>query len=1077
MKHSFLARAALLMALGLLASTGCDCRGGNVSQNIGELGVVWRNVEGDRVVSRDALYDFGNALVGEKKALTMTVRNSGSGRLSLTTLARTDGDAVAIGTAATDTDAFEVQFNALELEPSGQAEFQMYFTPRGLKGNWEAKLLLSSEGGRAQDSTAVITLRGTGEKGSCDLPSTLDFGPVPVGETFSLGIPYLNPTSLPAIGQVGDITGDDAASFGFAPNTPVGNVPVHAESTTTVDITFSPTEKRPYTAQVTARGPGECPEQTITITGTGADDVLSWTPDTLDYGSVSPGFESVKDVVFTNLSNVPITLTEVKSAAPADFYPVVSPGQDSTVFVVPGGGVPTPLPIACSPSQLGVRDSTLSFKTPLSRTPAGTITLKCKGGGPKIRVTPRPTLAFGRVGFFPGNTTFKVTRKVNVQNVGTPSADAALFLGGVASDGTPGQFPLFELVPKNAQTSATEFSVSLASAYDAATGIKPVAGQNFVDLAVTLTPASVGQKEAELIIYSNDSSEPEVHVDIVADAQELPPCNYRVSPAQANFGLVAPGQTKGLPIDITNLGSAPTDICYLSGLDLAPGTHPSYSIVGGPVVEHELQPQETWTVVVEVAPTGATPTSLVTLSGSLTFNMTSPSQPQATVPLRTSVGPSCLAITPDPLDFGTVKRGCNSSDRTLNIYNVCNEPVTVTGFSIPAAGGQAPGGPDCAGTSPCPEFFTTSLPSIPTGGLTLAVGAAPVNVRVKYHPIDIGSDTGALGINAIQSGQSITYLVGLQGNGDATGQQTDTFEQDLSPKADILLVVDDSCSMDDKQQSLAANFSSFIQYAVAANVDYHIGVTTTTLEEQDCVPGFGCIPNNSKASAGKLYLDQPTGLRFISPGTPNVSQVFTRMVKMGSNGSGYEPGLEAAVMALTPPVIANENAGFLRPDANLAVVVVTDAGDQSSQPLSYYQNRLVNVKGFNRLSMFTFSAIAPLQAQAPSGCTYDNAEGGVDRYVQMATYTSGVVDEICSASWSTTLQNLGRTAFGFRTQFYLGNPPDQSGGQTISVFIDGQAVPAGAWTYDGAANSINFTEATTPGPGQTLTVTYNTACF
>jgi hypothetical protein len=1080
MTQSFAARSALVFAALALTVSGCNCRdGGGVNRSLGELNVIWRDAQGARIESRDAVYDFGNALVGEKKSLTMTVKNTGSGKMTLTKLERTGGDTVAIGAAPTEADAFEVRFEGRELGQQEQTEYQMFFTPRGLKGAWEVQLLLTSEGTRPEDSTAVITLRGSGEKGSCDLPSTIDFGKVPVGETLSYALPYLNPTSLPAIGQVGGITGTDAANFGFAPNTPMGNVPVNPNSMTNVVFTFSPTEKRQYTAQVTVRGPGECPEQVVTITGEGSDDVLTWTPTELNYGFVSPGFEAVKSVLFTNLSNVPITLTEVTSAAPGDFYQVVAPGQDATTFVVPGGGATTPLRIACNPSQLGKRDSTLSFKTPLMRTPMGTITLKCTGGGPKIKVTPRPTLAFGRVGYFPGSSSFSVTRKVNVQNVGTrppmPDPTSALYLGQVAMDGTPGQLPLFELTPKNAQTDADEFVVALASPYNPTNGLQAIAGQNFVDVSVTLSPKSAGRKEAELVIYSNDNTEPEVRVTITADAQQLPPCNYRVSPMMANFGLVAPGQTKDLPISITNLSTAATDICYLSGIDLAAGTNPAYSIVGGPVVEKELQPQETWNVVVRVAPTGTTPTSLVTLSGALLFNVTSPTNPQGTVPLRTSVGPSCLAITPDPQDFGTVKLGCNSANRTLNIYNVCNATMTLTGFSIPSAGGQAPGGPNCQGMAACPEFFRVSTPMIPAGGLTLAPGASPVQVQLKYRPIDIGADTGAMAIDAVQNGQSITYLVGLQGNGDSTGQQTDTFMQDQSPKADILLVVDDSCSMQDKQQSLASNFSSFIQYAVAANVDYHLGVTTTSAVAQECAPGFGCFTVNSKAPAGKLYLDTPTNSRFITRSTANPATVFSRMVNVGTDGAGTEQGLETAVMALTPPVIANENAGFLRTDANLAVVIISDAGDQSVQPTSYYQNRLVNVKGFNRLSMFTFSTIGPLQASAPGNCTYDGG-GDVNRYRAISTYTSGVVDEICNSNWAGTLQNLGRTAFGFRTQFYLNNTPDLSGGQVVSVSINGTPVPSSAWMYDAASNSIKFTSMTTPGPGQSLTVTYKTVC-
>ena len=153
--------------------------------------------------------------------------------------------------------------------------------------------------------------------------------------------------------------------------------------------------------------------------------------------------------------------------------------------------------------------------------------------------------------------------------------------------------------------------------------------------------------------------------------------------------------------------------------------------------------------------------------------------------------------------------------------------MTINGFSMQAAGGQPPGGPNCPGAAPCPEFRLVSTPNIPGGGLVISPGGmAPVTFQAKYGPIDVGSDSGAVAIDAIQNGQSITYLVGLQGRGDTTGVQVDTYTQDIQPRADILLVVDDSCSMGDKQAALASNFNSFIQYAVAANVDYQIGVTT-----------------------------------------------------------------------------------------------------------------------------------------------------------------------------------------------------------------------------------------------------------
>jgi hypothetical protein len=220
----------------------------------------------------------------------------------------------------------------------------------------------------------------------------------------------------------------------------------------------------------------------------------------------------------------------------------------------------------------------------------------------------------------------------------------------------------------------------------------------------------------------------------------------------------------------------------------------------------------------------------------------------------------------------------------------------------------------------------------------------------------------------------------------------------------------------------------------------------------------------------------PNNPRVLTPMTPNVAQKFSQRVNVGTNGSGEEMGFEPAVIALTPPVITNENAGFLRYDANLAVVVVTDAGDQSPAATSYYLNRLRNVKGYQRANMFTFNVIGPFASMGTSTCAYD---GGGDplRYSWMVGQTAGVEYEICAPDWATKLQDLGKTAFGFRTTFYLSAEPDFSMGRMLVVKIDGAVVPAASYTYDPATLSVEFTSMTTPGPGQTLSVEYYKACL
>lgn len=1085
----FLARSALSLAICASIISGCNCPGNQIGRTNGEVVVIWRDANGERLTNRDALYDFGLALVGERKELTMTVRNVGAGKLTLSKLERSEGDETEVfirGTSPTNSAvSFAAEFDAVELQQSEQTEFSVQFAPRGLKGNYESILKLSTEGTRLEDSVATITLRGQGEKGACDFPDVIDFGKVLVGETFPYPVPFLNPTSLAAQGNAGPMMGADAAAFGYAPNTPMGAVPVRPMSSTDVVVTFSPTEMRSYEASVVMKGAGECPEKTVILRGQGSNETLTWSPSTINYGYVNPGSETLRDVVFVNPASVPITLTAVTSTNSADFYHAVPAGQDATKFTVAPNSQPTPMKLACNPSQLGGRTGTVTFLTGLNSTPMGTITLNCTGGGPRIKVTPRPTLAFGRVGFFPGNTNFSVQRKINVQNVGSrppmPDPTSNLYLGQVATDGTPGQLPLFDFVP-GAGTDPMEFEVALGSAYNPSVGLQAIAGQNFVDLTVTLKPLSVGMKSATFTLYSNDPSEPAITVNVTADVQQLPPCSFVTSPAMANFGLVAPGTQKDLPITITNNSVTAGETCYLSGIELGAGSDLAYSIVGGNIVEKELQPQESFQVVVRVAPTGPTPTMLQTLTGQLVFNSTSAARPQVSIPLRTSIGPSCITVTPDPMDFGTVKVGCNSASRDFNVYNTCSAPVTITAFSMQAPAGQPPGGPNCPGTAACPEFFLTGSTPIPMGGLTVQPGGAPVTFQARYRPIDVGSDSGAIAIDAIQNGQSITYLVGLQGRGDTTGLQVDTYTQDLQPKADILLVVDDSCSMQDKQNALAANFNSFIQYAVAANVDYQIGVTTTTEAQTECVqnPLGGppqCFSNMSKGWGGRLVQDTQTMLKFVKPTTPAVSGVFSRLVNVGTNGAGGETALACATLALTPPIVSNENSGFVRTDANLAVVIISDASDQSTQPVSYYQNLLVNVKGFQRLSYFTFSAITPRGAMT-SSCAYDDTNATSTRYDPIVQFTGGISDEICNTNWAATLQNLGRTAFGYRTQFYLNNTPDQSMTQIV-VKVNGMVVPPGptTWTFDAASNSIKFNSTATPQPGVPLEIEYTQSCF
>ncbi len=171
----------------------------------------------------------------------------------------------------------------------------------------------------------------------------------------------------------------------------------------------------------------------------------------------------------------------------------------------------------------------------------------------------------------------------------------------------------------------------------------------------------------------------------------------------------------------------------------------------------------------------------------------------------------------------------------------------------------------------------------------------------------------------------------------------------VNRNVDLLFVIDDSPSMGDKQANLAANFPNFINVLNTIQgglPDVHIGVVTSdvgTKGTQDTTPApaigqqgkGGCsgtgksgnLTVSGAAVTGTFISDikQADGTR-VKNYTGNLDAVFGQMAKVGFGGCGFEQHLEAMKRALNNNPA---NAGFLRPDAYLAVIFIADEDDCS----------------------------------------------------------------------------------------------------------------------------------------------------
>ncbi|MFN7132807.1 MAG: hypothetical protein ACK4N5_12050, partial [Myxococcales bacterium] len=339
-----------------------------------------------------------------------------------------------------------------------------------------------------------------------------------------------------------------------------------------------------------------------------------------------------------------------------------------------------------------------------------------------------------------------------------------------------------------------------------------------------------------------------------------------------------------------------------------------------------------------------------------------------------------------------------------------------------------------------------------------------------YTPVDTGRDTATLRVTTSSNG---AYSAALTAEGTATGARTDSFNGMPAPKMDVLLIVDDSGSMSPYQSSLSAAFPSFTSYADGQNIDYRIAVTTTSI----CPNYPTCSGTYEQNFASGRFVPLGTGTRVITPSTPNRAAVFDQNVKVGTNGHWDERLLRPFWLALQPPLVNGHNAGFLRSDAQLSVVIVSDAEDADTVPVTTYVDFLRNLKAGSP-NGFTLHGIIPTQTTPPSGCYYDG--GRAYRVEDAIRRTGGFTEEICTANWSTAMGRLGRAAFGPRTRYFLTTPADASAGFTVTV--DGQPVSsttsAGTkrWTYDPATNAIDFELIEAPKQTSTLQISYTARC-
>ncbi|MES2964255.1 MAG: hypothetical protein V4760_10220 [Bdellovibrionota bacterium] len=281
-------------------------------------------------------------------------------------------------------------------------------------------------------------------------------------------------------------------------------------------------------------------------------------------------------------------------------------------------------------------------------------------------------------------------------------------------------------------------------------------------------------------------------------------------------------------------------------------------------------------------------------------------------------------------------------------------------------------------------------------------------------------------------------------------------------EVDVLWVIDTSSSMDKHQALLAAQVGSFVDSLNKTGLNYRIAVTTMDM---------------SASGAKGKFLGTPAVL---TASTPGLTSVLSARLQPGAGGSPVERGLEALKASVSAPLSSagGTNENFLRPNALLAVIFLSNEDDQSAS--ADYGAFLDTVRpplpSGERSWVAQFMGVTP---DDPTCKTSEWDQAGYSevglKYIALADESGGNSEAICDADLRRALTNVKSRILEILTEYKLASVPNLS---TLEVYINGALVPQDAvngWSYFASTNSIRFHGSSVPRSDASIKVNYDPA--
>ena len=263
-------------------------------------------------------------------------------------------------------------------------------------------------------------------------------------------------------------------------------------------------------------------------------------------------------------------------------------------------------------------------------------------------------------------------------------------------------------------------------------------------------------------------------------------------------------------------------------------------------------------------------------------------------------------------------------------------------------------------------------------------------------------------------------------------------------KVDILVVIDNSSSMEKEQKEIGKRFGNFIDSL--SGLDWRLGIITTNADDDGPHSGGRLQNFANNTNRDPIY--------YLDANVRGYDDYFKRTIRRTERGNDTEEGIKSIRKFLD-----REDSQILREHSNFASIIISDEDERSRGSSLRDENKpekLIEAIAQKYDGKKVYSNHSVVYRPGDDNCARRGGKYEANVYAELTQLTDGILADICSSDYSAQLADIGdriqETAFSIALQC---EPRDTDGDGKPNVVVN--LTPSQDIQYEVKKNKVFFT--------------------